>query len=199
VDKLRIPVLLGTNRKLRNSVFVAKWLVGEMEKRTDIETKLFDVAEFSLPDDDYGQELKHLFPEWREAIIAADGLVIVSPEYNHGYPGRLKAVLDLLLREYVHKCVAFVGVSAGPWGGTRVIEAMVPMVRELGLAVTFTDLNFPFVQKTFDESGRILDQAFDKRAKDFLDELVWMATVLRWGRQNVPSKFHPTNQPSGLS
>jgi hypothetical protein len=53
-------------------------------------------------------------------------------------------VLDLLLWEYVHKSVAFVGVSAGPWGGTRVIEAMLPMVRELGLAATFTDLSFPF-------------------------------------------------------
>jgi NAD(P)H-dependent FMN reductase len=86
--------------------------------------------------------------------------------------------------------VAFVGVSAGPWGGTRVIEAMVPMARELGLAVTFTDLNFPFVQKTFDENVKLLDPAFDKRAKDFLDELVWMAQVLKWGRENVPSKFH---------
>ena len=70
------------------------------------------------------------------------------------------------------------------------IEAMVPMVRELGLAVTFSDLNFPFVQKAFDANGNLLDSAFDKRAKDFLDELVWMAQVLRWGRENVPSKFH---------
>ena len=89
----------------------------------------------------------------RADIVNADGLVIVTPEYNHGYPGTLKAVLDLLLREYIHKAVAFVGVSAGPWGGTRVIEALVPMVRELGLAVTFTDLNFPKVQNTF-EIGR---------------------------------------------
>jgi hypothetical protein len=81
-------------------------------------------------------------------------------------------------------------VSAGPWGGTRVIEAMVPMCRELGLAVTFTDLNFPFVQKTFDGEGKLLDQAFEKRVKDFLDELVWMSSVLKWGRANVPSRFH---------
>jgi NAD(P)H-dependent FMN reductase len=88
--------------------------------------------------------------------------------------------------------VAFVGVSAGPWGGTRVIESMVPMVRELGLAVTFTDLNFATVQKTFDAAGKLLDPAFEQRAKGFLDELVWMATVLKWGRANVPSKFHPS-------
>ena len=190
MEKLFIPVLLGTNRKERNSVKPAKWLVGEMEKRGDIETRLFDVADMQLPHDDYGQGLKDRFPEWRDAILRADGLVIVSPEYNHSYPGTLKGVLDLMLREYVHRAVAFVGVSAGPWGGTRVIESMVPMVRELGLAVTFSDLNFPKVQNTFDAAGRLLDPAFEKRAKDFLDELVWMATTLKWGRENVPSKFH---------
>ena len=190
MDKLNLPVLLGTNRKQRKSVHVAKWLVGEMEKRADIETRLFDVSEFALPHDDYGQGIKDQFPEWRDAIIQADGLVIVSPEYNHGYPGTLKAVLDLLLKEYIHKAVALVGVSAGPWGGARVIEAMVPMVRELGLAVTFSDLNFPSIQKKFDEQGKLLDPAYEQRLIDFLDELVWMSRTLKWGRENVPSKHH---------
>jgi hypothetical protein len=67
---------------------------------------------------------------------------------------------------------------------------MVPMCRELGLAVCFTDLNFPFVQKTFDDEVKLLDHAFDQRVKDFLDELVWMSSVLKWGRANVRSKFH---------
>ncbi len=192
MDKLLIPVLLGTNRKQRNSASPARWLIGQMEQRPEIQTRLFDTADFALPQDDYGQEIKQLFPEWRDTIIKADGLVIVTPEYNHGYPGVLKAVLDLLLREYVHKAVAFVGVSAGPWGGTRVIEAMVPMVRELGLAVTFSDLNFPKVQKTFDGGGNLLDPAFEKRAKDFLDELVWLSSALKWGRENLPSKYHQT-------
>ena len=196
MDKLLLPILLGTNRKKRNSVHPAKWLVGEMEKRSEIETRLFDAVDFALPNDDYGQGIKDLFPEWRDTIIKADGLVIVSPEYNHGYPGSLKAILDLLLKEYIHKAVAFVGVSATPWGGARVIEAMVPMVRELGLAATFTDLNFPHVQKTFDAEGKLLDQAFEKRAKDFLDELVWMSGTLKWGRENVPSKHHQSNQNS---
>src|SRR4026208_512928 len=157
MDQLNIPVLLGTSRKLRKSEAVAKWLVGEVEKRPEIRSRLFDVVDFHLPYDDYGQGLKDQFPEWRDAIVQADGLVIVTPEYNHGYPGSLKAVLDLLLREYVHKAVAFVGVSAGPWGGTRVIEAMVPTCRELGLAVSFADLNFPKVQNIFDGEGKLLD------------------------------------------
>jgi NAD(P)H-dependent FMN reductase len=99
-------------------------------------------------------------------------------------------VLDLLLQEYIHKAVGLVGVSAGVWGGTRVIEALLPVVRELGLAVTFTDLNFPKVERVFDEQGKLLDSAFEKRAAAFLDELVWMSRVLKWGRANVPSRYH---------
>ena len=188
--KLFLPILLGTNRKGRQSENVAKWLFGKMNEREDIETKLFDVRDFDLPKDDYGTAIGKDFPDWRDAIIKADGLVVVVPEYNHGYPGSLKSVLDLLLKEYIHKVVGLVGVSASPWGGTRVIEACVPMVRELGLAVTFSDLNFPQIQNKFDENGKLLDEAYDKRAKDFLDELVWMCGALRWGRENLPSKHH---------
>jgi NAD(P)H-dependent FMN reductase len=189
-EKVFLPLLLGTNRQGRESENVARWVFGEMEKRAGIETKFFDVRDFDLPADDYGQILKDKFPEWREAIVRADGLVVVTPEYNHGYPGCLKSVLDLLLREYVHKAVGFVGVSAGVWGGTRVIEACLPMVRELGLAATFTDLNFPQVYKKFDAEGNLLDSAYEKRVGEFLDELVWMSRTLKWGRENVPSKFH---------
>ena len=188
--KLFIPILLGTPRKNRQSENVARWVFDEMVKCGEIETQFFDVCDFEIPHGEYGTEIAHLFPEWRDAIIRSDGLVIVTPEYNHGYPGSLKAVLDLLLREYVHKAVAFVGVSAGPWGGTRGIEASVPMVRELGLAVTFTDLNFPSVKSKFDDQGKLLDTAYENRVKGFLEELIWMARTLRWGRQNLPSKYH---------
>jgi NAD(P)H-dependent FMN reductase len=189
-NKLSIPVLLGTPRKNRQSEHVAKWVFSKMLERAEIEAAFFDVRDFQLPADGYGTEITDLFPEWRDAIIKADGLVIVAPEYNHGYPGSLKTVLDLLLKEYIHKAVALVGVSSHNWGGTRVIEACVPMVRELGLAVTFTDLHFAHVGTKFDEHGNLLDDAYERRVKDFLDELVWMATTLKWGRENVPSKFH---------
>ena len=188
-DRLFIPLILGTPRKGRESEKVANWVVSKMDEREEIETRFFDVRDFELPRDDYGTGLRDEFPEWRDAMTRADGLVIVTPEYNHGYPGALKSVLDILLKEYIHKAVAFVGVSAGPWGGTRVIEACIPMVRELGLAVTFTDLNFPKVASKFDEHGKLLDVAYEKRVQSFLDELVWMATTLRHGRRNFPSKY----------
>ena len=86
-DRLFIPLLLGTPRRARESGHVADWLYGKMQERAaEIETQLFDVRDFRLPPDDYGMEIKDDFPEWRDAITRADGLVIVTPEYNHGYP-----------------------------------------------------------------------------------------------------------------
>jgi hypothetical protein len=64
------------------------------------------------------------------------------------------------------------------------------MVRELGLSVTSMDLNFPQVQKKFDDNGKLLDDAYHERVKGFLDELIWMSRTLKWGRENVPSKYH---------
>lgn len=189
-DILSIPLVLGTNRKDRKSEFAAKWVHSKMTEREELETQYFDVRDFALPQDDYGTALGPQFPEWQSAMKRADGLVIVTPEYNHGYPGVLKSVLDLLLKEYIHKPVAFVGVSAGPWGGTRVIEAMLPMVRELGLVSSFTDLNFPSIGSKFDEAGNLLDPAYEKRVNGFLDELTWMARTLKWGRENVASRHH---------
>jgi NAD(P)H-dependent FMN reductase len=183
--KLSIPLLLGTSRSDRQSEKVARWVFSRMEQRNDVAPTFFDVRDFELPTDDYGTEIASLFPVWQNAVLQADGLVIVAPEYNHGYPGVLKSVLDLLLKEYIHKAVSIVGVSAGPFGGTRVIESLLPVVRELGLAVTFTDLHFPRVKTLFNEEGKITDEKFEKRCKGFLDELVWMSSALRWGRENL--------------
>ena len=185
---LFIPVILGTVRKGRTSENVAKFVFGEVQKRESLETELIDISDLHFPADDAGEQIKNKI--FSETCERADGFVIVAPEYNHGYPGMLKHALDSNLKEYIHKAVAFVGVSAGPWGGTRVIEALLPTVRELGLAATFTDLNFPYVQRVFSDGGELLDQAFENRAKDFLDELVWMSCGLRWARQNLPSKYH---------
>lgn len=189
--KLFIPLLLGTVREGRQSEKVAKYVLKKASEHPDIETRLFDPRDFYFPLNDEGTALKDKNPEWRDAIIRADGLIIVSPEYNHGYPGSLKMALDTLLQEYIHKAVGLVGVSAGGFGGTRVIEALVGVVRELGLVVTSVDLTVSKVQDMFDENGNPKDaEGFDARINGFFEELVWMAKTLRWGRENLKSKFH---------
>jgi len=97
----------------------------------------------------------------------------------------LKHALDTNLKEYIHKAVGVCGVSAGRFGGARVIENLLPVLRELGLVTIFWDGNFSGAHKLFDEAGRILDQAHTKRIDQFLQELIWMSKVLRYGRENI--------------
>jgi NAD(P)H-dependent FMN reductase len=181
---LFIPVILGTPRRGRMSEHVARFVHEEVGKRAGVETELIDVRELNLPTVDAGEGIKDA--KFSETVARADALVLVVPEYNHGYPGLLKHALDTNLKEYIHKAVGVCGVSAGPFGGTRVIENLLPVLRELGLVTIFWDGNFSAVQKVFDESGRLAEAAYVRRLDKFLKELVWMAKVLRHGRENVP-------------
>lgn len=178
-----IPVILGTPRQGRMSEYAAKFIVEEVAKRDGVETELIDIRKISIPITDAGESIKD--PEFSATVMRADALIIVAPEYNHGYPGLLKHVLDTNLKEYIHKAVGICGVSAGPFGGTRVIENLLPVMRELGLMTIFWDVNFSNVQKLFDESGKLLDEAYVRRLDKFLKELIWMAKVLKYGRENV--------------
>jgi NAD(P)H-dependent FMN reductase len=180
---LFIPVLLGTVRQGRMSLPVARLMVAELSRRPGIETELIDVARLPLRTDDAGEATKD--PTFSAQMSRADALVVVSPEYNHGYSGLLKHVLDSCLKEYVHKAVGVVGVSAGPWGGTRGIQDLLPVLRELGLVTIFWDVNFSAVHQVFDEAGALRDQAYLPRVDKFLKELVWMARTLRHGREHV--------------
>jgi NAD(P)H-dependent FMN reductase len=124
-------------------------------------------------------------PKFAATIERCDALVIVTPEYNHSFPGLLKHALDMNLKEYIHKAVGICGVSAGVMGGSRVIESLLPVMRELGLVTIFEDVNFGKVGSLFDERGKLLDENFVRRVDGFLNELFWMAKALRHGRENI--------------
>ena len=178
-----IPVILGTTRKGRASENVARFVLEETRKRRGIETELIDIRSLALPTDDAGEAIKDA--NFAAVVARADALIIVVPEYNHGYPGMLKHVLDTNLKEYIHKAVGICAVSAGGFGGTRVIQNLLPVMRELGLVTIFWDGNFSGARKLFDDAGKLLDESYIKRIDQFLKELIWMAKVLRYGRENI--------------
>jgi NAD(P)H-dependent FMN reductase len=180
---LNIPVILGTSRKGRMSAHAARFVCQELRKRQGVQTELIDIAELQHQLDDSGQGTGD--SRFAATMVHADGIVIVAPEYNHGMPGLLKHVLDSCLKEYIHKAAGIVAVSAGPFGGTRVVETSLPILRELGLVTIFWDVNVGSVGKVFDEAGKLLDEAFIRRTDKFLSELIWMAKTLRYGRDNI--------------
>lgn len=178
-----IPVILGTARQGRVSEHVATFVLQEVASRDGVETEIIDIRQIPLSTQDAGEAIKD--SKFSATVARADALVIVTPEYNHGYPGLLKHVLDTNLKEYIHKAVGICGVSAGGFGGTRVVQNLLPVLRELGLVTIFWDGNFSGAQKLFDADGKLVDEAYVKRIDQFLKELIWMAKVLRYGRENI--------------
>src|SRR5947207_3141410 len=112
---LSIPLILGTPRQGRLSEHVARVIIEQATAREDVQTDLIDVRQLPLTSSDAGEQIKD--KRFAEMIMRADGLIIVAPEYNHGYPGMLKHALDSNLKEYIHKPVGLCGVSAGGAGG----------------------------------------------------------------------------------
>jgi NAD(P)H-dependent FMN reductase len=180
---LFIPVILGTARQGRQTENVARFVFEQTKKRAGLETELIDIRTLPMRLDDAGEQMKDA--TFSATIQRCDGIILVVPEYNHGYPGLLKHALDMNLKEYIHKAVGICGVSAGAFGGARVIEALLPVMRELGLVTIFEDVNFGKVGDLFDEQGSLLDQSYVRRVDKFLNELIWMARVLRYGRENL--------------
>src|SRR2546430_5544652 len=183
MSSLFIPVILGTARKGRRSENAARFVFEETKKRAGVETEFVDICNIPMRLDDAGEQMKD--PAFSDLVTRADGLILVVPQYNHGYPGLLKHALDMNLKEYIHKAVGICGVSAGPFGGARVIESLLPVMRELGLVTIFEDVNFGKIGSVFDEQGKLLDQNFVRRVDGFLNELIWMSRVLRHGRESV--------------
>ncbi len=108
---LFIPMILGTARQGRESEHVARLVFEQTKKRAGVETEFIDVRDLPMKLDDAGEQMKD--PKFSATIERCDGLIIVTPEYNHGYPGLLKHALDMNLKEYIHKAVGICGVSAG--------------------------------------------------------------------------------------
>ena len=182
-EKLFILVLAGTTRERRQSIKAAEYVAEVGKTYKELEVQLVDPSEFNFPGDGNDPEGKD--PRYSELTSRADGFFIVTPEYNHSFPGSLKRMLDSELENYIHKPVALAGASSGGWGGVRAVEALVTSVREMGLVATFTSAYFPRVQSTFDETGKPVDEKTEASVRRAYDELIWMTKLFKYGRDKM--------------
>lgn len=174
---LYIPVILGTARVGRESEKVARFLLKEAVdfgfKSDLIDTRDYPVA-FT------GQDILGL-KGLGQKIASADGFIIVSPEYNRGYPGELKHLLDSFHDEYKRKPVAICGVSSGQTGGARAVEQLRLVAIGLEMAPIKNTLLFPFITNAFSQDGTPQDATFKEKAQAMCAELSLQAEVLRNG------------------
>lgn len=178
--ELFIPVIVGTTRPDRESINVARLIRDKLSEREGVSTKLVDPRDYDLSDD--GNDPEDQINEYTDIVTRADGFFIVTPEYNHSFPGSLKSLLDKELENYMHKPAALAGASSGRFGGARAIESLVPVLRELGLVASSFDVSVPNVQDQFDEDGNLLSDKLLNGTEKAVDELLWLARTLKAGR-----------------
>lgn len=173
-NKLLIPVLLGTGREGRQSEKAAAYMSAQLIA-AGFDAPLIDVRNFAPGITAPPWIPSETFALWKELMGRADGLVIVSPEYNHGYPGELKIMLDSLMAEYARKPIGICGVSSGGFGGVRVVEQLRLVAINFQMVPLKNAIQFSNIE-TF-ESAK-----YDEGVKKFCDELEWMAKALKNAR-----------------
>jgi NAD(P)H-dependent FMN reductase len=184
MDNLTLAVLGGTTREKRESIKAARWIADFAAQREGVEVIFIDPKDFNFAGDGNDPEGKD--PRYSDIVEKSDAFFVVTPEYNHSFPGSLKRMLDSELQLYNHKPVAFAGASNGNWGGVRAVESLVPAVRETGLVTMSWDVYFPYVQKMFNEDGSIRDEfkeRYERNVNNLLDELLWFARLLKSARE----------------
>jgi NAD(P)H-dependent FMN reductase len=180
---ITLAVIEGTTREQRESIKAAHYIAHVAAQRENVEVIFVDPKDFNFPGDGNDPEGKD--PRYTEIVEKADAFFVVTPEYNHSFPGSLKRMLDSELQLYNHKPIAFAGASNGNWGGVRAVESLVPAIRETGLVTMSWDVYFPYVQKMFNDDGAIRDEfrdRYEQNVNKLLDELLWFAHLLKSAR-----------------
>jgi NAD(P)H-dependent FMN reductase len=184
-DQIRTAVIIGSTREGRFGDTVARWLVRRAALHSDIKVDLIDLAEAKLP----AVHTEIPAPEVQDIVSRfadADAFVIVTPEYNHGYPASLKFALDSARVEWMAKPVGFVSYG-GNSGGLRSVEQLRQVCAELHMVSVRDCISFHMCHGLFDETGNLKDPSgADAAAKAMLDQLLWWAAALRDARANRP-------------
>lgn len=181
-EPLKLAVIIGSNREGRFGHVVARWFVGQARQRDDMELDVIDLAEVDLPAA-YPARTSPAVTAYAARIDRADAFVIVTPEYNHGYPAGLKQAIDLVHAEWRAKPVAFVSYG-GISGGLRAVEQLRQVFPELHAMTVRDTVSFAMAHGAFDASGEPVDaEGCNAAATTMLNEIRWWGNALRAARR----------------
>ena len=173
----RIAIISASVREGRKSHRVAQHLQRTIEAMPEHTADMLDLKEIAFPL--FNERLSHMkepsaaIKDFADRINAADGVIMVTPEYNGGIPASLKNVIDLLTEAWKNKPIALSTVSSGNFGGSQVMVALLFSLWKIRGWVVPGPMQVPTIEKNFDENGPIDKEAWDRRTKALLDQLFW--------------------------
>jgi NAD(P)H-dependent FMN reductase len=180
-----LTIIVGSTRPGRAGAPIAQWFAARAKDHGGFDVTVVDLAELGLPLLDepnhprLGKYTQQHTKDWSAIVDAADAFVIVTPEYNYGYPASVKNAIDYLHREWQYKPVGFVSYG-GVAAGTRAVQQLKQVVTTLRMLPVTESVNIPFYNQFLDSDGvfqpnEVLEQAADA----MLDELVRTEAALR--------------------
>lgn len=184
----QIAVIIASTRQGRFGDTVAHWFIGQAQQRADLHLDVIDLCDVPLrpvqqtPFDCDDPAVHALAAR----IDAADGFVVITPEYNHGYPASLKLAIDSVYHPWQAKPVAFVSYG-GVSGGLRAVEQLRLVFAELHTVTLRDTVSLSMAHTQFDEHGKPHDpDGVNSAAKTLLDQLTWWTRALRDARATRP-------------
>lgn len=188
-SSLSIHVIIGSTRAGRFSEKPASWILGELKKRPEVKAEVVDLRDFPLPFFEEAvspamikEPYAHpVVSKWTQKVAQADGYIMVTPEYNHGYPAVLKNALDYVYSEWNQKAVGF--VSYGSVGGGRSIEQLRQVAVELQMAPVRQAVHIGWPEYMAAVKGQ--PDAFtslQQAADTLIEQIIWWSAALKAAR-----------------
>lgn len=193
----RIGIILASARQGRRGEGFAKWTQALVAERAGVDVELLDLRDYPLPayayeqmppaiEKDYKDDLAR---RWSEKIHALDGYVMVTPEYNHGYPGNLKNAIDHVHLGWWYKPVAFVSYG-GTACGARAVEQLRNVAVEVRMVPVRSEVNIRLIGLERGDAGQPTDPLYAKLAKGMIDQLLWWTKATKHAREaETPPAF----------
>jgi NAD(P)H-dependent FMN reductase len=181
--KAHILVILGSTREGRFGETVARWLMRQLDQWPEADFELVDLRDYPLPlyETPPTAEQQATAQRWAEKIDAADGYILVTPEYNHGYPAVLKNALDHAYREWNRKPVGFVSYG-GHAAGYRAVEQLRQVAVELQMVPIREQVGIQAPWNAFDADGNLTRESTGEAVHRMVDDLFWWTRALRQAR-----------------
>lgn len=178
-----LAVVVGSVRDGRIGHAVAEWFVDLVQDGTDVDVvDVIDLATLDLPNDLSGGGDGAAFAE---RIDRSDAVVVVTPEYNRGYPGPLKNAIDTVTDPWRARPVGFVSYG-GVSGGLRAVEQLRPVFAELHAVTVQAVVALPYAWDLIDARGSVHASRAESAAATMLEQLSWWARALRAARLATP-------------